>query len=370
MSARKVVIRVKMPEKIDLRDYSTHSETNTQSHGKQLIIDVLSQLIEHTDQIVKSSAGDDKKKNQFRVTQFKKALSSIKSYPDEITSGKQARELPGIGKGIADRIDTILTTGTLPELSETAHIDETTRLINELTTVTGIGESNARKFIEMGVTSLDDLRRKFNKGLIKLTHHMQVGLKYYDEIQQKIPYREIVELGEIMRKCIHQIYPEIMVEICGSHRRQKAFSGDIDVLMTSKSIATEDDLIMSQIHYLKDIVHELKSIGFVIDDLTSQGDTKYMGVCIHPQTKIGRRIDIRFVTYDSYYPAILYFTGSMMLNKLMRTHALKKHFTLNEYGLYRLVTGEKEEKIVAHSEKEIFDILGLVYLEPKEREIV
>jgi DNA polymerase beta len=108
----------------------------------------------------------------------------------------------------------------------------------------------------------------------------------------------------------------------------------------------------------------------LIDDLTSQGDTKYMGVCIHPNAKIGRRIDIRFVTFESYYPAILYFTGSMMLNKSMRTHALKKGFTLNEYGLYHLSKGEKDGKIVVHSEQEIFDVLGLVYLKPSERDLV
>lgn len=370
MSTRKITIRVKTADKIDLRDYNNLGGSKAQSTGKQLIIDVLSQLIEHTDNIVKSSVGDEKKKNQFRVAQFKKALGSIKSYPDEISSGTQARELPGIGKGIADRIDIILKTGTLPELSETPKVDETTRVINELTTVTGIGESNAKKFIEMGVTGLDDLRHKYAQGLVKLTHHMQIGLKYYDDIQQKIPYREIFELGELMRTCIRQIYPDVIVEICGSHRRQKAFSGDIDVLMTSESIATDDDLISSHVHHLKDIVKELKTIGFLIDDLTSQGDTKYMGVCLHPKVKIGRRIDIRFVTYDSYYPAILYFTGSMMLNKLMRTHALKKHYTLNEYGLYRVVTGQTDEKIVVHSEQQLFELLGLVYLEPNKREIV
>ena len=365
MTTRKIILRVQVPEKVDLRQNCSESK----SSGKQLIIDVMGQLIEHTNNIIQSSAGDEKKKHQFRVSQFKKAISSIQASPDEITSGKQARELSGIGKGIADRIDIILATRTLPELSESTKVDQTTSLINELMTVTGIGEANAKKFIEMGVTGLDDLRTKYSKGLIKLTHHMQIGLKYYDDIQQKIPYREIVELGEIMRKCVQLIHPEIMIEICGSHRRQKAFSGDIDVLMTSKTIFTENDLIATQIHYLKDIVRELKTSGFLVDDLTSQGDTKYMGVCIHPRNKIGRRIDIRFVTYDSYYPAIVYFTGSMMLNKLMRTHALKKNYTLNEYGLYRLVTGAKDEKFVVHSEKEIFDLLDLVYLEPKDREI-
>lgn len=365
----KLAIKIKPQPLIDLRLRGTQNATAQQSTGKQLIIDVLSQLVEHTEKTVQNSVGEEKKKNQFRLGQFKKAISTIKSCPHEIMSGKQAKELPGIGKGIADRIDEILRTRTLSELSQVATADERTTIINELTTVTGIGEANAKKFIDQGITGLADLRDKVGNGSIKLTHHMQVGLRYYEDFQKKIAYQEVAELGGVMKSCVHDLYPEVLVEICGSHRRQKPFSGDIDVLMTHQTIITEEDLITSQVHYLKDIVKALKSIGFLIDDLTTQGDTKYMGVCVHPQSKIGRRIDIRFVTFDSFFPALVYFTGSMMLNKLMRTIALEKGYTLNEYGLYRIVDGTKELRIVVHSEKEIFDLLNLVYLEPKEREI-
>lgn len=364
---KKIAIKIKSSSQVDLRQYNTSS---SQSSGKNVILNVMSQLIEHTESLVNSSVGDEKKKNQFRVAQFKKAIGSLRSCPTEITSGKQAKELPGIGKGIADRIDEILRTGTLSELHQVKKFDAKDIIIQELMNVTGIGEANAKKFIEMGVTSVQDLQEKVTKGLIKITHHMQIGLKYYHDIQQKIPFSEIADLGSVMRKRVNEMYPDMIIEICGSHRRQKPLSGDIDVLMTSHLIVTENDLIQSQVHYLKDIVKSLKATGFIVDDLTSQGDTKYMGVCVHPNSKIGRRIDIRFVTYDSFYPAILYFTGSMMLNKLMRTVALEKGYTLNEYGLYKVITGEREERIVVHSEKEIFDILNLVYLEPQEREIV
>jgi len=362
---KKVVIKLKDP-KIDLRSYNVSlTERQQELTGNQLIIAVLSQLVEHTENIVKSSVGDEKKKNQFRVTQFKKALNAIKSSSFEITSGKHARELPGIGQGIGDRIDTILKTGTLPELSVQKPMDENTRIMNELTSVTGIGESNARRFIELGVKSLDDLRAKVANGSVKITHHMQVGLRYYHDFEQKIPYQEVAEMGIILKEITHQVYPEIMVEICGSHRRQKPMSGDIDLLITTQNIMTEEDLMKSRVHYLKEIVKSLKEIGFIVDDLTSQGDTKYMGVCIHPTVKIGRRIDIRLVTFDSFYPAILYFTGSMQLNRLMRTVALQKGLLLNEYGLWR----HGDNKIIVNSEKEIFELLNLAYLEPNEREI-
>lgn len=150
--------------------------------------------------------------------------------------------------------------------------------------------------------------------------------------------------------------------------------------MTSPKIMTEEDLIASRFHFLKETVKALKEQGIIIDDLTTQGDTKYMGVCrgqspphdphqsagtLSIHDSVPHRIDLRFVPMESYYPAILYFTGSQQFNVRMRQVALEKGYTLNEYGLI-----QKGTKIVVHSEKEIFDILGIVYLEPQERDLI
>ena len=75
-----------------------------------------------------------------------------------------------------------------------------------------------------------------------------------------------------------------------------------------------------------------------------------------------RRIDIIFVPFESYYSALLYFTGSYQLNRDMRQEAKKMGYKLNEYGLY------KNKKLIrVNSEKEIFDKLKLEYKEPKYR---
>jgi DNA polymerase beta len=363
----KRALKLKSQAKIDLRQRVIVTEVS----GKQKIIDVMTQLIDHTTAKYKNSTGKEKSSNQFRLNQFKKALNSISDYPHEITSGEQAKQLDGIGKGIADRIDEIIQTGTVHDLAQTdVVVDPQTHLVNELTTVTGIGEAHAKKFIEQGVTSLDDLRTKAAKGQVKLTHHMEVGLRYHADFQQRIPYKEVLELKQVLTGCIHDLCPDIIVEVCGSHRRLRPLSGDIDVLMTHTKIVTDEDLISSQRHYLKEIVKALKDVGFITADLTTQGDTKYMGVCVHPRITLGRRIDIRFVPLDCFYPALLYFTGSMMCNKLMRTVALEKGYTLNEYGLYRVVNGQKDQRIIVTSEQEVFDILGIVYLEPKDRELI
>lgn len=60
------------------------------------------------------------------------------------------------------------------------------------------------------------------------------------------------------------------------------------------------------------------------------------GVCVLPTSEgspppTHRRIDIRLIPFDQYYFGILYFTGSDQFNRQMRSHALEKGFTLNEY---------------------------------------
>lgn len=356
---------------IDLRVYRQTVGTDLGNGNKNHIIDVMIQLVAHTKKQIDQTTGSERRKQQFRVTQFNKAIANLRSFTGEVLNGQQAQEIPGIGKGIGERIDEIIRTGTLAELKEdmSLSLSPEVQIINQLMTITGIGEAHAKQYVIAGVQGIEDLKRKVEKKQISVTHHIEVGLEYDKDFQQRIPYQEVTELKNVMIQSVHQRFPEIMIEVCGSYRRHRPDSGDLDVLITHPSVNTDDDLINSKVHYLKEIVRTLTMDKFLVADLTSHGDTKYMGVCRHPMIQIGRRIDIRFVPYNSYYPALLYFTGSKETNKLMRTVALEKNYTLNEYGLYQLVNGRVGTKIDVHSEQEIFKILGIIYLEPIEREI-
>ena len=59
----------------------------------------------------------------FKVINFRKALTAIKSYPDEITKGEDIKHIKGIGKGIISRIDEILKEGTLGEIEQGMSVD-------------------------------------------------------------------------------------------------------------------------------------------------------------------------------------------------------------------------------------------------------
>jgi DNA polymerase/3'-5' exonuclease PolX len=92
--------------------------------------------------------------------------------------------------------------------------------------------------------------------------------------------------------------------------------------------------------------------------------TKYMGIFKLGKGYPLRRIDIRYIPFESYYYATLYFTGSKDLNKKMRQLANNMNYLLNEYGLY-----DSNNKLILRpkSEHDIFEILGLEYLSPDKR---
>lgn len=122
---------------------------------------------------------------------------------------------------------------------------------------------------------------------------------------------------------------------------------------------------------MRGIVDTLTKAGFVTDSI-SLGDTKFMGVCILPKSEepLHRRIDIRLIPNDQYFCGILYFTGSDEFNRRMRHEALEKGFTLNEYSIRPLgSTGVPGEPIPVSSEEEIFEIIGMDYKEPSERNL-
>ena len=84
------------------------------------------------------------------------------------------------------------------------------------------------------------------------------------------------------------------------------------------------------------LVHQLFSIGFLIETIAFNL-TKFMGIFRYRNQKLARRIDIIWVSQDSYICSLLYFTGSDIFNRIFRTVALKSGFSLNNYGLYPIL---------------------------------
>ncbi|NXS70584.1 DPOLB polymerase, partial [Pandion haliaetus] len=254
----------------------------------------------------------------------------------------------GVGAKIAEKIDEFLSTGKLRKL-EKIRQDDTSASINLLTRVTGIGPAAARKFVEEGIKTLEDLRKNEHK----LTHHQRIGLKYFEDFEKRIPREEMLQMQEIVLKEVKKLDPNYIATVCGSFRRGAESSGDMDVLLTHPSFTSESS---KQSKLLRQVVEQLEKVHFVTDML-SKGDTKFMV-----------RLFWWLIPKDQYYCGVLYFTGSDIFNKNMRTHALEMGFTINEYTIRPLgVTGVAGEALPVECEKDIFDYIQWKYREPKDR---
>lgn len=359
------------------------------SEPNKLLSQVFQKLIlEKQAEIQELKKNKDKNKKEitglnFKVINFRKAIKAINQHPTKITKGEDLKEVKGIGKGIMDRIDEILAEGTLKnEIQEGSSINAQRSNIEQLEKITGIGPAKAKALNDMKITfdmlmtEMVSVGGDFSKitstmSLSKLTHHQLIGVKYFHDIEQPIPRKEILSIRLKLIKFIGQLSSSYEVIVCGSFRRKKPTSGDIDVLILSPELPTEEVIKASKVNHLGIIVEHLKSKKVIVDSLTEDGGTKFMGICKGTRAGLGRRIDIRLIPYQSKGAAMLYFTGSGDFNKIMRAEALKKGYTINEYGIYKLKKqGKKMVKgalVPTETEEDIFKVVGMKFLKPEQR---
>ena len=166
--------------------------------------------------------------NFWAVRGLMKASDAIRNAPFPIQSGKQAMKcLAGIGEGTAKKVDEIISTGKLAAL-DTATSDPRVACLMQLQRVHGIGPAKAAELVDAhGITGLDALAKRTDL----LNDAQRIGLRYLRELEAKIPRGEMQQLEALIKAAGAAVDPQLQVEICGSYRRGRPQSGDIDVLV-------------------------------------------------------------------------------------------------------------------------------------------
>lgn len=289
---------------------------------------------------------------QFRARAYRNAIKAIRAYPSKIESGVEARKLPGVGEKIAKKIDEILTTGQLQVVDHRSDDElEKQRVLEVFEKVWGAGPKAALEWYKRGYRTLDDVRADPT-----LTKQRRVGLEYYDDLQERMPRSEADRIVKKILSATKKLGLRIMA--CGSYRRQEETCGDLDILLSHDSEPVSES-------HLATFVYTLHRVGLLVADLAF-GKQTYMGIC--KVAAKGRRIDIKIIPRHSWAAATLYFTGSQALNIVMRQTALDKGWILNEKGLFAGREGaEKQIRIQCSTEEEIFDRLGMPYIQPELR---
>lgn len=202
----------------------------------------------------------------------------------------------------------------------------------ELIQFPGLGIKRANALYELGVKSIDDLRKP--QIFKTLPFETQLNLKY--PVNRKLPWEFVDRIAKLMPK-------DVMV--LGSYRRHRPICSDVDLLTTRPLPAV-----------LADIKKKLDVIGeFASGDRRYAFIAKYGGKYFH--------VDLFNCSEEELPTAILHWTGSLLSNIALRTKAIKLGMLLNQYGLYK-----KGVRIPVSSEREVFEKLGVEYKDPRHRE--
>lgn len=263
----------------------------------------------------------------------------------------EAAGVSGIGKSIEKKIIEILNTG---ELKAAAKAREYVSIYEEISKVHGIGHAKAMELINAGIRSIDDLRSNPDR----LNDTQKKGLLYYDSFQKRIPRKEMIKHENILQEYFGELFN---VSLAGSFRRGATSSGDIDLLITPLAS------IADAMRVFHSIVNKMQREMY-ITDILALGPKKCMAVVKLPRHRTHRRLDILLTPHEEYPYALLYFTGSQSFNISMRNEALKKGYTLNEHSLKPTKQNKALKPPFLQTENDIFDFLGIPFVEPQNRQ--
>jgi len=293
-------------------------------------------------------------KEFFKAKAYKKAIDELKIFDKPITTVTDLDGVPGIGAKIRIKIAEILATGHLAA-ADKAKEEFQLNAVDLLGDVYGIGAVKAKQLISGGIKSISDLREGLAKDPKLLNDKQKIGLKYYEDILERIPRAEMRLHERLLLDNLDESMKGIVV---GSYRRGQESSGDIDVLITMNPGINQKAAFASYIKRLRDS-------GYMIEVL-SQGDQKCLSV-VKLEGK-ARRLDLLVVPNEQFPYALLYFTGSGDFNIAFRKHALKLGYTLNEHEMKP--TGKVAGVAPVppfRFEAQIFAFLGIKYKEPNQR---
>lgn len=295
----------------------------------------------------------------FSAKAYAKVIEQLKAKEGPIQTIQDVQDVPGVGKKIKIKIEEILATGSLKAATE-ARQESNLDSLDALQGVHGIGPVKAKQLVETkGIKSIADLRKAVEEDPELLNDKQKLGLKYYDDAILRIPRHEMAMHETFI---LNALDPRFTGVVVGSYRRGAESSGDIDVLLMLPDTMSKKD----QGELFKDTIEMLKETEYIVDSL-AEGPKKFLGyVRLNDESKV-RRLDLLMTPKEEFAYAILYFTGSQNFNVAFRRYAQEQGYTINEHIMKPVKEGVEEPPRM-EEEKDIFDYLGLQYVEPEKRE--
>ena len=275
-----------------------------------------------------------KNENPFKIRAYTNAARAIETFGGNVTNFQDEEALskiPGIGKGIALKIRELAATGSLKYLEELSA--EFPSGILELFSLPGLGAKKIKALHDkLQISSIEQLQKACETGRVaELSGFGETTQqKLCDIIARRAAHVGSFQFGQVaaeaetLRSDLAAHDDALQVDLAGSYRRRKEIIHDLDLLVATKKPESITKFFVS---------HPL------VESVIAQGPTKSS-----VRLRSGVQCDLRVVSTTEYPFALAYFTGNKEHNIELRSRALQRGWTLNEYRLAPLPVDPKAKK--------------------------
>lgn len=298
-----------------------------------------------------------KGENVHRILAYRNAANSIGQFPRDlrvVAAEGGLEEIPGVGKTIAEKITEILDTGTLQFYEKLAA--EVPPGVVDILHINGVGPKKARMFwLDAGVTDVPALEAAAKDGKLsglpgmgaKSVTRILEGIESYNRraSDTRTPLGVALPVAERILAMILSLDGVGKGAIAGSIRRALPTIGDVDLVVTAIDAAP-----------IMDVFVHMDEVARVL----GHGPTKSS-----VELQNGLQVDLRVLPVERWGTALAYFTGSKNHGIKLRTMALAKGLSLNEWAFTPVNGGDE---ILCADEEAVYAQLGLPYIPPEIRE--
>ena len=293
--------------------------------------------------------------DMFRVIAYRRAATRIRETPGPVAQlalEGRAKDLQGIGKTIEEKIVQIVEDGEMHALTKRKALVPPE--VVQFMRLPGLGpKTAARIWRELGVTTVEDLRRAAEEQ--RLRGLTGLGAKTEERVLKALTEKPVVSDRKLLGHGLPAVLAVVsvlrehpaadLVSEAGSVRRRKETFRDLDIIATASDPAALTD-------YFTRLAW--------VEQVAAHGDTKAAVV-----SNDGLRFDLRVVPPESYGNLLQHFTGSKDHNLALREDAVRRGFSVSEYGIATVETGDVFQ---TRDEKEVYAHLGYAYIPPELRE--
>jgi DNA polymerase (family X) len=290
----------------------------------------------------------------YKPRSYEKAARSIGGYHADLKDLdlKGILAIPNVGKSIGEKVREFLQTGTIQAVEELR--SQIPAGVRQLLSIPGLGPKKAMAlYDELHIGSVEELMDAVHEHKLeglkgfsaKTEENILRGVQQLQDAGQRVQIGAALDLAEEMLAELGRLKAVQQCCYAGSLRRMAETIGDIDLLVASETPGPVMDAFTT-LSYVERVV--------------AKGETKSS-----VRTTKGLQVDLRVIEPGVWGAALQYFTGSKAHNIRTREIAVRKGLKLSEYGLFRAKSGKL---IVAETEEEVYEQLGLPWIPPTLRE--